>query len=229
MKAYNQLHEMLVMVASALGEDLLKEVVFLGGCTTGLLLTDKVSKEAVRYTDDVDLIIDVIGKPGWYNFQARVKERGFKESMDDDVACRMRLNGLIVDFMPDDEKILGFSNRWYTEALDNATNHELTDKLTIQLISPVFFIATKLEAYKGRGNNDLLQSNDIEDILNVFDGRPELVDEIKQASEEIQKYISEEFTQLLEQPDFEYAVQSTAQGQSDREELIFKRIESVIK
>lgn len=105
----------------------------------------------------------------------------------------------------------------------------LTDNINIQLISPVFFVATKLEAYKGRGNNDPLKSNDIEDILNVFDGRPELVDEIKKAPEEIQKYMSEEFSQLFEHPNFEYAVQSTAQGQSDREELIFKRLESVIE
>lgn len=55
MKAFNQLHEMLVMVARALGDDLLKEVAFLGGCTTGLLLTDKASKEAVRYTNDVPM------------------------------------------------------------------------------------------------------------------------------------------------------------------------------
>ena len=121
MKMYNQLHEMLVMVAHALGEDLLKEVVFLGGCTTGLLLTDKVSKEAVRYTDDVDLITHVIGYPGWINFQTQIKARGFKESMDDNIACRMRLDGLIVDFMPDDEDILGFSNRWYTPALEYLT------------------------------------------------------------------------------------------------------------
>ncbi len=228
MNTYNQLHEMLVMVARALGEDLLKEVAFLGGCTTGLLLTDKVSKEAVRYTDDVDLVTHVIGYPDWIKFRKRIKERGFEESMEDDVICRMRLNGLIVDFMPDDEKILNYTNRWCSQALDGATNFELEDNLTIQLITPVFFIATKLEAYKGRGNNDLLQSRDIEDILNVFDGRAELVGEIKQASVEVQRYISEEFGHLIEQPDFEYAVQSTAQGQSDREKLIFKRLEAII-
>lgn len=65
MKAYNQLHEMLVVVAKSLGDDLLKEVAFLGGCTTGLLLTDKATKEAVRYTDDVDLITRVVGYPQW--------------------------------------------------------------------------------------------------------------------------------------------------------------------
>lgn len=40
-------------VADALGADLLREVAFVGGCTTGLLITDAVSLEAVRFTDDV--------------------------------------------------------------------------------------------------------------------------------------------------------------------------------
>ncbi len=228
MKAYNQLHEMLVAVARALGDDLLKEVAFLGGCTTGLLLTDKVSKEAVRYTDDVDLITHVIGFSGWIKFQTRIKKRGFKDSIEDNINCRMRLNDLIVDFMPDDEKILGYSNRWYGQALKEAKDYELQDNLTIQLVTPVFFIATKLEAYKGRGNNAPLQSRDIEDILNVFDGRDELVEEINHASLNLRSYISKELVSLLEHPDFEYAVQSTAQGQRDREERIFKQLDTAI-
>ena len=60
---YNLLKEMIITVAKALGDDMLKEVAFVGGCTTGLLLTDDFSKEAVRYTDDVDLIINVVGYP----------------------------------------------------------------------------------------------------------------------------------------------------------------------
>lgn len=227
MKAYNLLHKMLVEVATALGDDLLEEVAFLGGCTTGLLLTDKATKEVVRYTDDVDLIIRVVGYPQWIEFQKRVKQRGFKESMDDDVNCRMRLGELIVDFMPDDEKILGYSNRWYKQALQQAQHYQLEQDLTIQLVTPVFFVATKLEAYKGRGKNDPLQSRDIEDILNVFDGRAEIVEEIQQTPEDIQNYINEELGQLLEHPDFDYAVKSTAQGQAGREDLIFKRLEAV--
>jgi len=140
----------------------------------------------------------------------------------------MRLNDLIVDFMPDDEKILGYSNRWYGQALKEAKDYELQDNLTIQLVTPVFFIATKLEAYKGRGNNAPLQSRDIEDILNVFDGRDELVEEINHASLNLRSYISKELVSLLEHPDFEYAVQSTAQGQRDREERIFKQLDTAI-
>ena len=56
MSRYTDLKQMLVIVAQALGDELLQQVVFVGGCTTGLLITDKATLEAVRYTDDVDLI-----------------------------------------------------------------------------------------------------------------------------------------------------------------------------
>lgn len=52
---------MLLTVARALGQDILNEVAFVGGCTTSLLITDDFSKESTRYTDDVDLIIGVMG------------------------------------------------------------------------------------------------------------------------------------------------------------------------
>lgn len=227
MSAFNQLQEMLTMVAEALGDELLREVAFVGGCATGLLLTDEVTKEAVRYTDDVDLITNVIGYPQWVQFQDQIKKRGFKESMEDDVTCRMRLGKLIVDFMPDDKNILGYSNRWYREALKEAMPYQLQKNLEIRVVTPAYFVATKLEAYKGRGNSDPMQSRDIEDILNIFDGREEFVEEVKRGSKEIQEYISEELSKLLEDTDFEYAVQSAAKGQPGRENIIFERLEAV--
>ena len=53
MNTYNLLKEMITTVARTLGEEMLDEVAFVGGCTTGLLLTDEFSREAVRYTDEV--------------------------------------------------------------------------------------------------------------------------------------------------------------------------------
>lgn len=60
-RAIEQLRGMIETVAHALGNDLLSEVAFVGGCTTGLLVTDEVTKEGIRFTDDVDLIINVVG------------------------------------------------------------------------------------------------------------------------------------------------------------------------
>lgn len=60
MSRYSDLEQMLVIVAQALGDELLQQVVFVGGCATALLITDKATLESVRYTDDVDLITHVI-------------------------------------------------------------------------------------------------------------------------------------------------------------------------
>lgn len=47
MNRYNTHREMIAMVAKALGEELLSQVAFVGGCTTGLLITDEMTKEAI--------------------------------------------------------------------------------------------------------------------------------------------------------------------------------------
>ncbi|TGT53755.1 hypothetical protein EN809_039110, partial [Mesorhizobium sp. M2E.F.Ca.ET.166.01.1.1] len=100
------------------------------------------------------------------------------ESQGDTVICRMRLGELKVDFMPDDPDILGFSNRWYEKGIETAVTYALTDQLNIKRLAPELFVATKLEAYIGRGEGDLFMSRDLEDILLIIDGRPEIVAEI---------------------------------------------------
>jgi len=227
MSRYNQLEAMLVVVAQALGEDLLQQVVFVGGCTTGLLITDSMTQEAVRYTEDVDLITHVMGYPQWATFQEQLKEKGFTISPEDNVICRMRLGELKVDFMPDDERILGFSNRWYRDALEQAQSTTLSDGTCIRLINPCHFVATKLEAYLGRGNGDPLSSHDIEDILNIVDGRAELVEEFSQASTKLKTYIAERIDALLSHNDFDYAIQATANNNAEREAIIFERLEAL--
>lgn len=222
---YNQLLAMIEAVALALGDDLLPEVAFVGGCTTGLLLTDDFTREAVRATDDVDLIVNVVSHSEWYKLKEKLQEKGFKESMEDDVTCRLRLGELQVDIMPDDASVLGFSNRWYADALKTAEPVKVRDGLSIRLLTPPYFVATKLDAWLGRGNGDAYH-RDLEDLLNLFDGRESLVEELSQAPIELQEFVAAEITQLLENNDFEYAVQSTARGDESREELIFERLEA---
>jgi len=103
---------MIELVARALGDDLLKRMAFLGGSATGLLITDDLTRESVRHTEDVDLIVEALSYGEWAQLRAELSARGFRESPADEIICRMRLNEfLIVDFMPTDERILGFTNR----------------------------------------------------------------------------------------------------------------------
>ncbi len=222
---------MLQRVAVALGPDMVREVAFVGGCTVGLLVTDALVREAVRFTEDVDVIVHVLGPGKWYQLERLLAARGFNESPEDTVVCRKRLrdgqgSDLIVDFMPDDQTILGFSNRWYTDALLNAQDHALPSGLLIRVVTPAYFLGTKIEAWRGRGNNDPLSSRDVEDILNVVDGRPSLLAEMERADVELGHHVAAGIGELLAHPDFDYAVQSATGGNRDREDMLFKRLQA---
>ena len=61
----------------------------------------------------------------------------------------------------------------------------------------MYFCATKLEAFAGRGKDDYLSSRDLEDFVAVIDGRAELVQEIRSAQEDVRAYIASEINKLL--------------------------------
>lgn len=143
MTIQGQLKEMLKTVAVALGDELRQRLVFVGGCTTALYITDPVTLEGVRATDDVDLIVDLAGFAEWAELMDQLRERGFTQSPDDNVICRMRLGELKVDFMPDDEAILGFSNRWYAKGIETAVPAELEETVVIRRLTPPLFVAAK--------------------------------------------------------------------------------------
>lgn len=109
MSIQDELLDMLETVAEALGDDLCRQMVFVGGCSTAVLITDEITLQEVRATDDVDLIVGLTGMAQWMQPQKTLNKKGFTVSGKDDVICRMRLGNLKVDFMPDDPDILGFS------------------------------------------------------------------------------------------------------------------------
>jgi predicted nucleotidyltransferase len=104
-----------------------------------------------------------------------------------------------LDVMPIEEKILGFTNRWYKPAMNAATERELEEGLRIRVVTPPYFIATKLEAFRGRGKNDYANSHDLEDLLTVIDGRDVIGGEIAETAA-VREYIAREFRALLETP-----------------------------
>lgn len=111
--------------------------------------------------------------------------------------CRWIVDGVIVDVMPTDAAILGFSNRWYESALRSAAPRRLPSGTEIRLVVPPLFIATKLEAFVGRGRGDFQASHDLEDLLTVIDGRMELMSEIRAAEKDVRIYIASAIAGML--------------------------------
>ena len=91
---------------------LLPEIVFVGGCATGLLISDP-GAAPVRRTYDVDVISEIVSYADYAVFSERLRALGFTEdSREGAPLCRWQHGELVLDVMPLDASILGFSNRW---------------------------------------------------------------------------------------------------------------------
>lgn len=193
------------LIAEALG-DLRDQVVFLGGAVAGLLVTDPLA-EGVRATRDVDAVVEA-GLARFHRIEEQVAARGFLRDTESGVICRWvhRESGVLFDLMPVQADVLGFSNRWYAHAVRTAASIELAPGLSIRRVSAVAFVATKLEAFASRGAGDILASHDLEDVLNIVDGREELAGELAMAPEELREAVAAAFAGLLAHPDFANAL-----------------------
>jgi len=180
---------------------MLDELVFVGGCTTGLFITDPAAG-GVRPTKDVDAIVDVTSYAQYAALSERLRALGLAEDTTPGAPlCRWRQRNLIVDVMPVSEHVLGFSNRWYSAAIETAQTLEVAGH-TVRVATPALFMATKLEAFHGRGGGDVVASHDLEDIIAVVDGRQELASEVAAAPTDVRDYVASELRALLDDRDF---------------------------
>jgi hypothetical protein len=98
------------VVATALAE-LNQQVVFVGGATVSLYATDPAASES-RPTDDVDVVVEVATYAEFSNLiEERLRQLGFTNDIESGIICRYKIHGLIVDIMPTNADVLGFSNR----------------------------------------------------------------------------------------------------------------------
>lgn len=201
MKARYDTLEMVLHVARRLGP-LRERVVFLGGSATGLLITDPAVPD-VRMTQDVDVIVEAATWLEYHRLEQALVERGFdRDTTEGAPVCRWLVDGFALDVMPVSGEILGFSNRWYGPALQNSTRCDMAPDLAIRTVTAPYFLATKIEAFCGRGNTDYLASHDLEDMITLIDGRKELLDEITAVSPELRRFLADTFHDYLATPHF---------------------------
>lgn len=221
--------ELLTTVADALGE-LREDLVFVGACATGLLITDP-GAAPVRMTQDVDAVVEVVSLRAYHALGESLRERGFRQTVEEaEPPYRWTLgSSMKLDLMPLDERVLGFSNRWYEAALRTANEVLLREGLAIRVITPPCFVATKLEAFLDRGKGDFLSSHDLEDVLSVVDGRPELVNELADAEPALRRFVATTFERLLGDDDFMNALSGliTDGSPPGRTAIVLRRLRDI--
>ncbi len=188
--------------AAALGP-LVEQVAFVGGATIVLWITDP-GAPTPRPTKDVDVVVEATTRAALHDFEAELRARGFRNDIDATIICRWRHDerDLMLDAMPVSGGLLGFENPWQKAAMPHAASHTLPSGAEIRAITPPYLIATKLSAFKDRGQDDYFGSPDLEDIMLLVDGRQELVSEVAAADDDVRGFVANEVAELLDQPRF---------------------------
>ena len=163
----------------------------------------------------------------------RLAGQGFVEAIDEPVICRWhhRASKLILDVMPTDPEILGFTNAWYASGIVAAVATPLPNGRVIHAFDPPHLVATKLAAWNGRGRNDLLASADAADVLALVNGRSVLVSEIASAPANLHRFVSAEAGSLLQHPDVDYAILDATReygsAQAERGQVVRERLGAI--
>jgi predicted nucleotidyltransferase len=201
---------MLKAVAERLA-DLREQVVFVGGTSIALLLTD-VAGHSPRSTDDVDAISEVNTRLELARFEARLLGLGFRPDRNR-TTCSWLVDGMMIDVMPMNGELLGLASRWFPEVARHSQMVDLGG-LSIRVASAPYLLAIKLEAYKDRGAEDPIASVDLQDIIELVDGREELVDEVASAAPDLRHYVKESVARLFDLNDFSFIVSAHLRGDS---------------
>lgn len=132
--------------------------------------------------------------------------------------------------MPTLEGILGFTNIWYKDAIDHPLRHTLPNGVSVNIIHPVYYVATKTEAFRSRGKIDFRASHDFEDIVALVNGRAELVLEMKGAGEDVLTAMREFWLPKLESANMIAAIKEHLDAYEDiaRTPLVVDRFKQML-
>jgi hypothetical protein len=184
----------------------LGELVFVGGVTLGLLITDQAAAP-IRSTDDVDVIAEILSYVDYIAFSERLRKAQFTEDASEEpLTCRWFHGKLKLDVLALSKEVLGYTNLWYERALNHAVPFVLPNGQTIRVITAPYFLGTKMEAFRGRGQMDFLASHDLEDFVAVIDGRGTILKEIADSPSDVREYLAEAASSLLSESRFLDAV-----------------------
>lgn len=206
-----------------------QDLVFIGGATISLFITEPAAVR-IRETYDVDCVVEVSSRTDYEKIAVKLRNIGFHEDSASRVICRFKNDGLTLDVMPTDAEILGFSNKWYKQGIAQAQKIKIAGE-EIQVFTIPYLIATKIEAFKGRGKGDFLVSHDIEDIVTLIDGRKEITSDLLNAPFGVLKELKNEFSSFMNNNFFLDSLDGHISDRANiagRKQIILERIKKFI-
>ncbi|MDR1883936.1 MAG: hypothetical protein LBR26_14315, partial [Prevotella sp.] len=189
----------IMVVAEALG-DLRSQVVFVGGSVAELYAAQPELSD-IRPTIDVDCVVDIqiVTYSDYTCLEEKLRKLGFvNDTSENAPICRKTYRDIIVDFMPVNPDILGFSNHWYKAGYESRIEKTMPDKTDIYIFPVEYYVATKFEALNSRGGSDIRGSHDWEDIVYVLDNCDNFLSSLQECkNEDLLDYFRNQFDKLL--------------------------------
>ncbi|WP_417363608.1 nucleotidyl transferase AbiEii/AbiGii toxin family protein [Galbibacter sp.] len=183
-------------------QELRDKMVFVGGAVISLY-TDDPAADEIRPTSDIDMTINLANYAEWAQMQERLAELNFHPDPQGQSICSYKFQDIAIDIIPADDSGIGVSNKWYKPGFKYLQQIELLDGIYINILPSPYFLATKLEAFKDRGQNDFYGSHDFEDIIYLLDNRTTIVEEILAADDDVKEYIKTELAGIKKHPQAE--------------------------
>lgn len=226
--------KMVEAVAQGL-DDLNERVAFVGGGAVAGLYADDPASDDARPTMDVDCVLQLGTINDLYTLEEELRIRNFQHDTESGIICRWTykkwIQDIAVDIMSTDERILGFSNRWYAKGMDNKIKYELPNGYRIYIFPVTYYLATKLEAISSRGGNDLRQSHDFEDFIYVLNGCTTIKKDLLSISDdELHLYLADKFHTLRNNSNIEECIECVLPyGDEERCEYILSLLNILSK
>jgi len=173
-----------------------EKMVFVGGAVVSLYTDDDAAGE-IRPTGDVDMTLNVVNLSDWVSIQEELGQLGFHPDPFGHAICSYKYKDIPVDIMAVEDGPLGPANKWYKIGFNDLWKVKVKAQ-TISILKAPCYLATKFEAFNGRGK-DYRTSHDMEDIIYILDNRINIVNEIKTAPEEIRNFIQSELKKMVDQ------------------------------
>ena len=190
----NPVSKHLLVEAAQKLKPLLGKIAFVGG---GILPTylPKGFDANIRVTYDLDIVIKLAHYGRLEELNERLGKLGFYPDSKSQIICRYTDQKIVLDVMPTNSEVLGFSNRWYEVGLINKEWITLNDIINIPRFTIDYYLATKWEAVEGRGKQDWRTSKDMEDIITLTNNGA--LNQVGSKNRAVHDYLEESFTKLV--------------------------------
>ena len=218
----------LQIIAEGLG-NLNEQVVYVGGAVAQLYVTDPAATD-IRPTKDVDCVIELGGYGKLAELEETLRHKKFENDQSPGAPiCRWIYKGVMVDVMPSDKEVIGFSNAWYQPGIDHKEERILPNNSVIWVLPVTYYVATKFEALAGRGGEDYRWSHDFEDIVYILNSCPDFVELYREESNaELRSYLKCKCMELLKRNNILEEIECVLPiGEEERVEYILEVLNKI--